>query len=217
MVLLWRSGMEKYNILCCLYLPINSYQYRPYWLLQTVLVWRHKLLSTKYPVCSSHQSICAMLQCTTNCTHPVCSSHQSICTMLQCTTNCTHPVCSGHQSICTMLHCTTNCTHPACSSHQSICATLQHTTNYTLKLSSVRSKSPSLYVTCSNWSNSNCIQHFDTEQLRPSRTVKGNACSGQRGKNGSELSWNQLLVILLKKQFAAPSTALLWTARNDPP
>jgi hypothetical protein len=65
---------------------------------------------------------------------------------------------------------------------------LQCTINWTLKFSAVSWISVCLYVTCSNWSNSNCSQHFGTEQLRPSRTVKGNACNGQRCKNRSEIS-----------------------------
>jgi len=120
MVLLWRSGMEQYSTLCCLYLPINSYQYRPYWLLQT-------------------ESPCVTSQAVTNNTSCLFRSHINLCNAPLHTTNCTHPVCSGHQSICAML---------------------QHTINCTLKFSTVRSISVCLYVTCTNWSNSNCSQHF---------------------------------------------------------
>ena len=54
---------------------------------------------------------------------------------------------------------------------------LQCTTNWTLKFSTVRSISVCLYVPCSNWRNWNCNQY----------------------QNRSELSWNQLRIILLKK------------------
>ena len=52
MVLLWCSGVEEFNTLCCLYLWIYRYEYRPFCLLQTDRPFvPSTAVSNKTPLC----------------------------------------------------------------------------------------------------------------------------------------------------------------------